>query len=966
MKRTILLFAAAVMLSACSGYKYESVKGDPMKSRIYTLENGLKVYMTVNKEEPRIQTYMPVKVGGKCDPAETTGLAHYFEHLMFKGTEQFGTVDFAAEKPLLDQIEQLFEVYRQTTGEAERRAIYHQIDSISYEASKIGIPNEYDKLMAAIGSTGTNAYTSYDQTVYIENIPSNQIENWARIQADRFENNVVRLFHTELETVYEEQNMSLTRDAEKVFDTMLAELFKKHPYGKQSVLGTQEHLKNPSIININNYHDYWYVPNNIAICMSGDFNPDEAIKIIDKSFGQWQPNNDLKRIEFAPEEEITVPVEKEVFGLETEMVVVSWRLPAMYNEDMDALSLLGEIIYNGNAGMLDLNLNQQQKLMFSYAGCENLEDYSFFMMEGLPKQGQTLEEARELLLGQIDALRKGEFSEELLLAAVNNKKRVLMERLESNRSRADMFVTSFINDVPWEKMVSELDDLGKVTKADIVAAANKYLKENNHVTIYKRMGEDKEAVKIAKPHITPIVTNRDKASAFMTEIQNAEVTPVEPLFVDFSRDLAFGETAKASIPVICSKNVTNALFDLYYYFDFGSNANKVLPFAAEYISYLGTATKSAEQIKSEFYKLACEFSISVGADETTISLSGLAENMDAAVALLEEVISGAAADEEILAGYKADVLKNRNDKKLSQRDCFNALTEYARYGEHNSLRNTLSNTELLEISGEEILSHIKNLLSKEHRILYDGPVAAEKFVAGIDALHQTPATLERVEKDKSFVSQVTAAPSVIIAPYDAKQIYMIGTSVREEKFDASKAPIVALYNEYFGSGMNAIVFQEMREARGLCYTARASYLTPDDLNDNYVFYDMIATQNDKMEEAMKAFDEIINNMPQSENAFKIAQDAIIQRLRTSRTSPASLPFRYISTRKQGLDNPLDKELYEKIPTFTLNDVVDFQKSTVAGRDYTICILGDESDLNLKALAPYGPIRRVSLEEIFGF
>lgn len=212
----IALFLVVTIQVSAYRYNYVTVENDPMHSLIYTLPNGLKVYMSVNKDVPRIQTYIPVRVGGKNDPAETTGLAHYFEHLMFKGTKQFGTSDYAAEKPLLDKIEDLFEVYRKTTDESERAAIYKQIDSISYEASKIAIPNEYDKLMTAIGAKGTNAYTSYDVTCYVEDIPSNQIDNWARIQADRFENPVIRGFHTELETIYEEKNMSLTKDVRKL------------------------------------------------------------------------------------------------------------------------------------------------------------------------------------------------------------------------------------------------------------------------------------------------------------------------------------------------------------------------------------------------------------------------------------------------------------------------------------------------------------------------------------------------------------------------------------------------------------------------------------------------------------------------------------------------------------------------------------------------------------------------------
>lgn len=249
------------LAASCSQYRYETVANDPLGTKIYTLDNGLKVYMSVNKETPRIQTYIAVKVGGKNDPSETTGLAHYFEHLMFKGTEQFGTSDYTAEKPMLDEIESLFEVYRKTSDETERNSIYRRIDSISYEASKLAIPNEYDKLMSVIGAAGTNAFTSQDMTVYVEDIPSNQIENWAKIEADRFKHPVIRGFHTELETIYEEKNMSLTQDSRKIWEALDAALFPNHPYGTQTVLGTQEHLKNPSITNVKNYHRTWYVPN---------------------------------------------------------------------------------------------------------------------------------------------------------------------------------------------------------------------------------------------------------------------------------------------------------------------------------------------------------------------------------------------------------------------------------------------------------------------------------------------------------------------------------------------------------------------------------------------------------------------------------------------------------------------------------------------------------------------------------
>ena len=560
---TFILLVAISLGSCTSKYSYETVPNDPLKARIYTLDNGLKVYMTVNKETPRIQTFIAVRVGGKNDPAETTGLAHYFEHLMFKGTDKFGTQDYATEKPLLDAIEQQFEIYRKTTDEAERKAIYHTIDSLSYEASKYAIPNEYDKLMAAIGSTGSNAYTWYDQTVYQEDIPSNQIENWAKIQADRFENNVIRGFHTELEAVYEEKNMSLTRDNSKVQEAIFSSLFPKHPYGTQTVLGTQENLKNPSITNIKNYYKQWYVPNNMAICMSGDLDPDATIALIDKYFGGLKPNPELPKLDLPKEAPITQPVVKEVLGPDAESVALAWRFPGVSDKDFEILQVVSQVLYNGKAGLIDLDLNQQQKVLNSYGYPMGLADYSALLLGGLPKQGQTLEEVKDLLLSEIKKLRAGEFDEKMLEANINNFKLGELQNMESNEGRADMFVNSFINGTDWKNEVTAIDRMAKLTKEDIVAFANKYLKEDNYAVIYKKQGKDPNEKKISKPEITPIVMNRDAASNFLKEVQGSKVQPIEPVFIDYNKDMDQFAWNK-DVPVLYKQN-KSAIMDLRQY-----------------------------------------------------------------------------------------------------------------------------------------------------------------------------------------------------------------------------------------------------------------------------------------------------------------------------------------------------------------------------------------------------------------
>lgn len=959
---TFLLLGTSCMER--SPYSYESVPHDPLKTRIYTLENGLKVYMAVNKETPRIQTYIAVKVGGKNDPAETTGLAHYFEHLMFKGTEQFGTQNYDEEKVLLDEVERLFETYRLTTDAGERKAIYKQIDSVSQAASKLAIPNEYDKLMSAIGATGTNAYTGFDQTVYIEDIPSNQIENWAKIQADRFENNVIRGFHTELETVYEEKNMSLTSDGRKVYEAMLAALFPDHPYGTQTILGTQEHLKNPSITNIKNYYNTWYVPNNMAICLSGDFDPEQMILLIDKYFGAMEPNPNLPSLPVTHESPIKEVVVKDVLGVDAENVSLGWRFPGAIHADNDLLALTVRILYNGKAGLLDLDLNQQQKVLSSYAYTLGLTDYDMIFINGRPKQGQTLDDVKDLFLGEIAKLKNGDFDEGVLEASINNFKLEQMNQMDENWGRANAFVDAFVNGIDWKDAVDRLDRLSKVRKQHIVDFANKYFGEN-YALVYKREGKDPSELKIEKPEITPLQLNRDTASAFLKGIQAAEVTPIEPVFLDFKKDMDI-LTGKSAIPVLYKQNKTNDLFSLLYVFDMGTENDKLLSTAFEYMKYLGTSKKTLKEINEEFYRLACYFNVFPGTDRTYVMLGGLNENMPKAMALFEEVLADAQVNEEAYTNLASDIVKKRNDAKLNQMQNFSRLIQYAIWGPNSPTTHIPTTAELQAMNPATLVDMIHNINSYEHRIMYYGPTKKEDLLAAIEKDHNVPATLKPVPAPAEFKRDVTSENKVLFAHYDAKQIYFSAVSNRGEAFDLSVEPSVKMYNEYFGGSMNSIVFQEMREARGLAYSAGAYLIAPQKKKDPYIYRTFIATQNDKMLDAMQAFSEIINNMPESEKAFDLAKESLITQLRTERITKSDVLWTYLSAQDLGIDVDRRKELYEKVPSMTLPETKAFQEKWVKNRTYTYCILGDANDLDFKALAPYGTIKKLTKEELFGY
>ena len=959
MKRFLLFLAALAALAACS--RYESVKDDPMQVQIYTLKNGLKVYMSVNKDEPRLQTYVAVRVGGKDDPADNTGLAHYLEHMMFKGTRILGTQDYAAERPMLEEIENLFEEYRTLSDPKEREALYHKIDSVSYEASKLAIPNEYDKLMSVIGSEGSNAFTSEDVTCYVEEIPSNQIDNWARIQADRFMNCVFRGFHTELEAVYEEKNMTLVDDDEKAIDALNAMLFPHHPYGTQTVIGTQDHLKNPSLKAIRRQKDTYYVPNNIAICLSGDFEPDEMVRIVEKYFGAWAPNPNVPVRTIVPETPAVQPQKADVWGMESEFVMMGWRTPGNSSEDAGYSNIVSQVLCNGLAGLLDLDVLQEQKVLDAAAMPYERSDWGLFLMEGYPQEGQTLEEVQAILQAEVDKLRSGDFSEELVEAAKANYRLSMMNSLESNRSRAGLMMNSFVNGISWKDEVDRVKRTQTLSKADIVAWAQKNLSPGNFAVVYKRCGPDPNIKRITAPKITPIVTNRDKQSNFLQEIASTEVTPLEPVFVDFEKDMTVD--SYKGLELLYKHNDKNDIAHLTFWYDKGQDVVPCLDLAIDYVRYLGTPEVSAKDFSVQLYSLASKWNMNVSNAVTTLSVTGLGENTAEALKLCRKLTKETIPDEAILDQLKADLIRSRADAKKRQGSCNAALQRYMMFGADYIKNTTLNNQQVMALTSEELLSAVRDLVTCQHKILYYGPASIEEVKEMLEVLDMD----ELKPVTKEFPPKVlTTTPQVFVADYNSRQFMYMQYSNRGENLIVEQAPYIELFNEYYGTGMNSIVFQEMRESRALAYSAGANLVRPSFTNDDYYFRATIASQNDKLRQAVEAFSEIIETMPESPENLEIAKSAILNKIRTRRVHGLSVLYNYLRVKDLGLTIPREKLIYDKVGQLTMFDLLSTHEDWIRHRTYHYAILGDVKDMDMDFLRTLGPVKVVSSEEIFGY
>ena len=977
LKQVFYALAATMVVVACSekgkyetktaesnGYTYEYVTNDPLKVRIYTLKNGLKVYLSQYSIAPRIQTQIAVKAGGKNDPATNTGLAHYLEHIMFKGTADFGTLNWTNETILLDSIEHMFTAYGKLTDSVERARYYKMIDQVSSEAAKLAIANEYDKMVGEIGAQGTNAYTTEDRTVYINDIPTNQVENWLEIEGNRFKKIVPRLFHTELEAVYEEKNMSLDNDYWKTYETLYRTMFEKHPYGTQTVIGTIDHLKNPSITEIKKYFDTYYRPNNVAICMSGDLDYDKTIAMIDKYFGDWKTNESLPQWTKLEEVPIAASITKEVYGPDADWIQMGFRFNGSGSEDAKLLRLTDMILSNSKAGLIDINLKQQQKVIEPASYVDYLNDYSIHTFSGRPREGQSLDDVKKLLLEQIELVKKGEFEDWLIEATINDLKKSSIRSSENNYARSNNFVMAFSNSIPWQNYIAQIDDLRKYTKEDIMKFANEHYKDN-YVAIYKRNGKDANSLKVTKPSITKVSLNKEDKSVFHQKIANNKVEKLKPVFLDYDKDVITLKMNK-EVEVLYTPNSENDLFTLYYLSDVGTNNNPKMNIAVEYLQYIGTGDMSAEELQKEFYKLGCTFNVFASGDQTYVYLEGLNENMDKSISLFEKLLANPKADDEALNKMIDGIFKKRDDQKKDKWSImFSGLMNYGLYGPKSSFTNVVGNKELRELKSDELVDIIKDFTKTQHRVLYYGPLKDEEIISSLNMHHTLSEQLKPAPPTVEFKMQEVASSTVYWADYDMVQEEIMFLS-KEQDFSVEQVPIARMFNEYFGGSMSSPVFQELREAQGLAYSAFAYYGTADKPTDNDLFYAYIGTQADKQSEAMKAMMGLLQEFPKSENGFDVARNAILNQIESQRITKANILFNYESARKKGLTYDIRKDIYEKVQNYTLEDVAKFQQEQLKNNKYNIVLIGSKDKINFKDLSKYGAVKELSLDEIFGY
>ncbi|MCX5789239.1 MAG: insulinase family protein [Elusimicrobia bacterium] len=929
--------------------------GDGMQVTVHHLANGLTVYLSPNHEVPRIAAWIAVRAGSRQDPSSLTGMAHYLEHMFFKGSTHLGTLNYDKEKPRLETIQSLYEQHFTTTDTVKRQEIYGLIDKENIEAGRYAVPNELDKAYKTLGFRGVNAFTSNEMTVYVNDLPKNRVEAWAKLESDRFNEPVFRLFQTEIETVYEEKNRSSDNPGRILGEALDKTLYQDHPYGR-TTLGSIEHLKNPSLARLYAFQRNYYVPNNMAIALAGDFDRGEMLKVLERYFGTWRPKVVAPAEEFAVPKP-TVPLRVEVKYESEEQVVIAWPLPPYGDPDRDALTLMDMVMDNSESGIVNLTLNQAQKVKKAGSGPEFLNEAGVWQLWAVPKDSQTLEQAEALLMETVAKLKAGDFSDEDLKAIVTNYEIREKEKLESNNARVSEMAESYVHYEEWAHAADWIERVKKLTKDDVLRVARRYLGEGK-VVAYRRRGKP-EIPSIQKPGFTKVELAPGRESKFFRELVSLPAKPIEPRWLAEGQDYRTVKTPWGEL--VAAKNPFNDLFTLTLGFERGFRHERELCEALDLLNLSGGGDMTADAFKKRLYALGTTMRTGCDEQESSVHLSGLEKNLEESVRLMRLRFEAPNVATDTLKKMIEVGIGAHKDNKVNPNYIGYALGEWAERGAESTVLAELSDAQLRALDEARLKGLLKSFFGVLHRAGYVGTLPDSEVVrlltvpgkAYAPAPERKPLRLRRPNKEETIFVHRDMVQS------------QVGMFAADEVYDPAKAVDYIFYSDFMGGGMSSVIFQEVREARALAYAASGGYSPGSRKGDENRLWGHLGTQADKTIEATTLMKGLLTKLPSSADRFRETKQSIEERYRTMPIEFRGVPGAILGWEDQGFDKDPRPERFKKSLGYTLTDLERFARR-FESEPKTVFILGNRGRVDLEGLKKLGGFSEKPLDELFPY
>jgi predicted Zn-dependent peptidase len=935
-----------------------SLPGDPIAVKQVVLDNGFTVFLTENHERPEIFGAVVVRTGAKNDPPDNTGMAHYLEHMLFKGTTRLGTTNWKAERPLQERLEALYERLK-TADAAQAKAIQQQIRTTVGESYAYTVPNELDQLLEEFGGTGVNAFTTYDETVYHNTFPASQIEPWLDLYSHRFVDPVFRLFPTELEAVYEEKNIAIDTLGYELFRRFMRAAFPGHAYGQNDILGEVEHLKKPSLRAMRAYFDKFYVPSNMALVLSGDFDTEQVLPLVQRTFGAWEkkpapqlPERPIRP--FAADERLKLRLSPVRVG------GVAFRTVPESHPDYAALLLARRLLSNQQrSGFID-RLGDTGKLLVVFYVPADFSDHNLDVVAYVPRiLTQSFRRAERLVLDQFAKVARGEFDDATLRALKQGLIAEETARWEDNQTRALAVAHAFVAG-GWEARVQHLRRLPEVTRADVMRVAQKYFGERRLV-VRSRMGFPKKH-RLEKPKYPSVKPRRGAHSEYFEALRARETPAPRIDYVDFDADVRT-LPVREGVTLRVNDNPLNDLYHLELRYGVGHDTIRELQLAAKYLERIGSESTPSERFRRRLFALSTKLTVTSEPDRFIVRIEGPQQHMEEALVLVSDLLQHPKIERKPLRQLRREVWGYRRFDRKDVPTVGRALRDHVLYRDDSPRQQEYGPTGARFTGPRALLRAVSDAQDYAVEVRYVGRKSAEQMrdvVARVPfRLHPGPAVDHVV-----YARQLPPQTTVYFVPRrDAVQT-QLWFAVEGDPVGSDDQAAADAFEEYFGGSMAGLVFQEVREFRALAYATHGSFRRDENPAQKGHLLGYVGCQADKTGEAIEVMLDLITDMPRKRDRIGLVRSALIRGQEVESPSFRELQDKIEEWGWHGHREDPRLRLGKSYAELDFDDVERFWTRHVAGRPVAIMVVGDPRKVKPRALEKYGKVVRVREGALF--
>ena len=932
------------MVFACCSYQSQAEELGALKVKEYKLENGLTVWLNEDHSQPKVFGAVVVKAGSKDCP--DTGIAHYFEHMMFKGTERIGTLDYESEKVLLDSIAMKYDELAMTEDVVVRARLQKEINELSIRSSEYVIPNEFNRLISRFGGSGLNAATSYDATIYFNTFSPQYMVQWAEINSERLINPVFRLFQSELETVYEEKNMYGDFIGGQVMDTLMARYFGPHPYA-YPIIGSTKNLKNPRLTEMRKFFEDYYVASNMALILSGDFDTQQVMPVLEKTFSRIRSGNVPK-----PEKVMLPPFNgrekmKVKFPIPfIKAMGLGFRGVSANHEDQVALNIAVNLLNNANGtGYLD-KLMVEHKLIGALAINESMNEAGILAVAIMPKLLiQSYSSAEKMVWNEINRVKNGDFSDEVFNSLKLEQKRQYASALENIDSRATVMMNLFSQGKSWDDYLNEVARIESITKEDVVRVAQKYF-SNNYLCVTKSTGKYPKD-NLPKPAFSPVVPRHaDASSSYAEQLEKIPEQQVAPRIIDFEKDVKTSKLAPL-VTLYTTPNPLNDIFTFNISYGIGALEQPELMQLINYLQLLGTDSLPFEQFRSRLQSIGSTLAFDVTPDAFVMKVTGFDNHIDETMELVGDFIRHAKADDKKLRQIVDDAKVSEKAFFKSGDNVASALLEQVKYGDQSRYLRKLSLSQIKKLKGKDLLAVYDKVRNVQCDLHYCGTLPVEKVIGTIR--RHIPLERTTVASNSPYYRELKQydKPTVFFIDMPDMTQSIVYSYVKGDPVDDKASRHASrLFSVYFGGDMSSLMFQEIREFRSFAYRTSGRYQLPNHAHKGTAgsFTAMLSTQSDKTLDALGVLDSLIREMPLKPERVEAIKQMLANRINNDYPPFRNLSEKVASARMEGFDRDPAEEFLRDIATMDMQDISRFYREQISGRPVVYVIAGNRKHI----------------------